>query len=144
MTECILHILSPTRDGQPAVIAGNCNAMQRLQAALTQALLDGSGRAQLFSSDGEPFQLAVICESDMSSVYTSYLDEPDPQRSQREQRPVRSLDGYASVLALATSQSTKPKPQTNTVGSDKTAEDFLGSADIDQKSHFLQPQNSHT
>lgn len=130
MTKYILHMLGPPRDGQPAVIAGDRNALQRLQAAVTKALLTGCGCAQVFLSDGEPFRLALICESDMATVYTTYPDEPDPQPSQREQRPMRSLDGYVSALGLGAAQCSEAVLQSRPIAPVVIATEFLSSADL--------------
>jgi len=86
-----LHLLSPGRDGDSAVIAGNAEALRSLQRALEQALDNGAAAIELFCSDGEPFLLTLVREHDMSAVFTAYRDEAHPERSQRERRPLRHV-----------------------------------------------------
>ena len=91
MSDHVLHLLPPSRDGAPAIVAGDREALTALKVQLELALDSGASTTTLYCSDGEPYLLAVVHESDMSGVYTAYRDETNPVRSLREQRPMAEL-----------------------------------------------------
>jgi len=91
MSNYVLHLLSPGRTGQPATIAGDHEALSRLMRQLERVVSTGAATAQYYASDGEPFALTVLVHADMSAVYTSYRDEPNPLRSLRERLPLQEL-----------------------------------------------------
>ena len=78
MNDHMLHLLSPARTGDPAVIAGDHQAMHTLKLLLERALQTGAAAAQFYSSDGEPFLLRIVQQTDMSTVCTTYLGELTP------------------------------------------------------------------
>lgn len=80
----ILHLIGPCRDGSPAMIAGDIVALARLRTAIDAAIANNIGKAELFSSDYEPFDLLVVAPPDMWNVCTAYAGEINPVRSQRE------------------------------------------------------------
>jgi hypothetical protein len=100
MNENFLHLASPERDGAPAVIAGDTEALLRLRSAINDALTGGAGAARFYSSDGEVFEMVLMREQDMGTAYTAYRNEMAPQRSLREVRRFDQLDNYAPALRL--------------------------------------------
>jgi len=93
----MLHLVSPTRDGAPAMIAGDIAALMRLRAAIEVAIKTGYGKAELFCSDGEPYDLMIIASSSMHNVYTEYAGETKPVRSRRELLSLAQLCGLPSA-----------------------------------------------
>lgn len=89
----MLHLVGPTRDGDPAIIAGDIAALMRLRAAIEAAIKTGAGSAELFCSDGEPYDLLIIASSSMHNVCTAYAGETGPVRSRRELLSLAQLCG---------------------------------------------------
>lgn len=80
----MLHLVGPSRDGSPAMIVGDIEALTRLRAAIDAAIATGTGRTELFCSDGEPYDLLIGVPPTMYNAYTSYAGEVVPVRSRRE------------------------------------------------------------
>jgi hypothetical protein len=95
-----LHLASPERDGAPAAIAGDTEALLRLRNAINDALTGGAGAARFYSSDGEIFEMVLMREQDMGTACTAYRNEMAPQRSLREVRRFDQLDNYAPALRM--------------------------------------------
>lgn len=93
----ILHLVSPSRDGAPAMIVGDVAALTRLRAAIDTALNAGTGGTELFCSDGEPYDLLVVVPPSMHNVYTAYAGEVRPARSLRELVSMKQLCGLSSA-----------------------------------------------
>ena len=89
----MLHLVGPARDGSTAMIAGDIAALMRMRAAIEAAIKTGTGSAQLFCSDGEPYDLMIIASSSMHNVYTAYAGETGPVRSRRELLSLARLCG---------------------------------------------------
>jgi hypothetical protein len=100
MNAYFLHLASPERDGAPAVIVGDTEALLRLRNAINDALAEGAGAARFYSSDGEVYDMMLMREQDMGTAYTAYRNEVAPQRSLREVRRLAQLDNYAPALHL--------------------------------------------
>ncbi|GJI93120.1 hypothetical protein [Duganella hordei] len=100
MNAYFLHLASPERDGAPAVIAGDTEALLRLRNAINDAISGGAGAARFYSSDGEVYDMVLMREQDMGAAYTAYRNEVAPQRSLREVRRLEQLDNYAPALRL--------------------------------------------
>ena len=92
----MLHLIGPSRDGGPAMIAGDIAALKRLRAAINVAIEAGTGSTELFCSDGEPYDLLIASSRSMQNAYTAYAGEVGPLRSLREQLPVARLCGLSS------------------------------------------------
>lgn len=103
MSENILHLMPGTRMDSNSVIVGDRAALEKLRAAIDDALRSGSGGASLYSSDGEPHGVAVVLERDMYPVHTAYAFEVAPARSRRESVPIDQLANYADALEKTTS-----------------------------------------
>lgn len=101
MSEHVLHILGLPRSAARAAIVGDRAALTALAGALDEALASGSGGLELYSSDGEPFHLAVVLQEDMAPLQTSYVGEVDPVRSARELVAIQALPRYALALGKA-------------------------------------------
>ena len=89
----MLHLVGPGRDGTPAMIAGNVEALAHLRAAIDNAIATGAARAELFCSDGEPYELLIAAPPSMRNAYTAYAGEVRPVRSKRELLPLEQLCG---------------------------------------------------
>jgi hypothetical protein len=87
----MLHLVGPCRDGSPGMIAGDAAALMRLRAALDNAIANGIGSAELFSSDYEPYDLLVVAPPNMWNVCTAYAGEVAPERSKRETLALHQL-----------------------------------------------------
>lgn len=101
MSQNMLHIVAANRMNNTSVIVGDRGALARLRDAIEQALFSGSGGARLFASDGEAHNIAVVFESNMYPVYTSYANEPAPARSRRETVPIEQLRHYEAAIGKA-------------------------------------------
>lgn len=101
MSNHILHLIAGTRLHNTSVIAGDRAALERLRCAIDDALRSGSGGVNLYASDGEPHEVAVVLERDMDPVYTSYACEAAPARSRRETVPIDQLENYKKALEKA-------------------------------------------
>lgn len=101
MSDHMLHIVGATRTTNCSIIVGDRTALTSLQAALTDALQNGSGGTFLSTSDGEHHAVAVILCADMYPVYTTYGNETNPARSRRETVPINKLLNYRAALAKA-------------------------------------------
>lgn len=74
----MLHLVGPTRDGGPAMIAWSIAALMRLRAAIEAAIKMVTGSVQLFCSDGEPYDLMIVAPYSMRNVYTAHARETGP------------------------------------------------------------------
>lgn len=101
MSQNMLHIVAANRMNNISVIVGDRDALACLRDAIEQALVCGSGGASLLASDGEAHNIAVVFESNMYPVFTSYANEPAPARSRRETVPIGQLRHYPAALAKA-------------------------------------------
>lgn len=98
MSQNILHMVAATRIGNASAIVGDRAALDSLRRALDDALKTGSGGTSLFSSDGEPHNIAVIFADDMYPVYTTYAFEAAPERSGRETMPINQLSNFSKAV----------------------------------------------
>lgn len=89
----MLHLVGPGRDGTPAMVAGNVEALRQLRKAIDTAIATGVARTELFCSDGEPYELLIAAPPSMRNVYTAYVGEVRPVRSKRELLPLEELCG---------------------------------------------------
>ena len=87
----MLHLIAPSRDGKPGMIAGDACALSLLRAALDEAIESGATAVELFSSDGEPYELLIAAPANMWNVHTAYAGEADPVRSGRERLTMEVL-----------------------------------------------------
>ena len=110
MSQNILHLLAATRLNSTSVIVGDRAALGSLRAAIDDALRSGSGGTSLYASDGEPHDVAVVLESDMDPVYTTYAFEANPARSRRETVPIDQLESYREALDKAAHARWEPGP----------------------------------
>jgi len=101
MSQNILHVVASTRMNNMSVIIGDDAALGSLRDAIDQALSCGSGGTSLFSSDGEPHNVAVVSENNMYPVYTTYAFEAAPERSRRETVPIDQLRNYLNAVEKA-------------------------------------------
>lgn len=102
MSQFLLHVAGATRMSNTSVIVGDRRALDSLRKAIVDALRSGSGGTNLFSSDGEPHNVAVVFEDTMYPVYTSYAFEPAPERSRRETMQMDQLPNFLNAVANAT------------------------------------------
>lgn len=100
MNAYFLHMTSPGRDGDAAVIAGDDQALLRLRAAIDVALAGGAGAARFYSSDGESYGMVLVREQDMGNACTTYRNEAAPQRSLRETRQLDQLEYFTQALCM--------------------------------------------
>lgn len=98
MSDYMLHLRSPMRSDDIAVIVGDRKGLERLRDAVDLAIVKGAGGALLYCSDGEGYALAVALEPDMSEVQTSYSGENSPLRSLRERVPMYAVRNFSAAL----------------------------------------------
>ena len=69
----VLHIYSQSAHHDDACIVGNKESLQRLKAAIEQALEDGAGSCSSFVNDGEGFTTIIINAQIDDSVAVPYV-----------------------------------------------------------------------
>lgn len=101
MNDPTLHLMAQARVDNIAAIVGDRAGLEELQRAVNMALMTGSGGAFVFASDGEGYAIAVVLESQMQFVFTSYAGEAAPVRSLRELVPLQAVLNFQAALGKA-------------------------------------------